>query len=104
MKFRSAQVNVDAAGTAEQIVTATTLVRSVILKALAANTGLIYVGNDGAGDVTSANGFVLDKGEVIMVKADEAAKGGDSRFDLSTLWVDADTAGDDLCALWIATE
>ena len=38
----------------------------LMVKALLANSGNIYVGNDGAGDVTSANGLELDAGEVII--------------------------------------
>jgi len=39
---------------------------ALMVKALLANTGNIFVGNDGAGDVTSANGMELDAGEVII--------------------------------------
>lgn len=39
---------------------------SLMIKALSTNTGLVYVGNDGAGDVTSANGFELDAGEAVV--------------------------------------
>lgn len=37
------------------------------IRALAANTGLIYVGNDGAGDVSSSNGYSLSAGQQIYV-------------------------------------
>lgn len=36
------------------------------VKALVANTGYIYIGNDGAGDVASTNGFELAAGDVII--------------------------------------
>jgi hypothetical protein len=39
---------------------------SLMVKALAGNTGLIYIGNDGAGDVASANGLELAAGEVAV--------------------------------------
>lgn len=38
----------------------------ILLKALPANTGLVYVGNDGAGDVSSANGLPLAAGDVVV--------------------------------------
>jgi hypothetical protein len=37
-----------------------------MVKALAANTGAMYIGNDGAGDVTSANGLELAAGDVVI--------------------------------------
>jgi hypothetical protein len=36
------------------------------VKANTANTGFIYIGNDGAGDVSSSNGFSLAAGDVII--------------------------------------
>jgi hypothetical protein len=50
------------------------------------NTGVVYVGNDGAGDVTSGNGFPLSPGQIIYVIASN----------LSELWFDAATSADEL--------
>ena len=63
------------------------LSNGVFIKALAGNTGVVYVGNDGAGAVTSANGFQLDKGDMILVQVDN----------LNKLWFDAATNGDKFC-------
>ena len=38
----------------------------LMLKALDANTGYVYIGNDGAGDVTSANGLQMAPGDVVV--------------------------------------
>ena len=38
----------------------------LLVKALTTNTGLMYVGNDGAGDVTSANGYPLAAGDQVI--------------------------------------
>lgn len=38
----------------------------LMVKALAANTGKIYIGNDGAGDVASTNGLELSAGEPVV--------------------------------------
>ena len=38
----------------------------LLVKALPTNTGLVYVGNDGAGDVTSANGYPLSAGDQVI--------------------------------------
>jgi hypothetical protein len=39
---------------------------AIMVKALPANTGSIYLGNDGAGDVDSSNGIVLAAGDVVV--------------------------------------
>jgi len=38
----------------------------LMIKALAANTGNMFIGNDGAGDVTSGNGLELGAGDVVV--------------------------------------
>lgn len=56
---------VTAAGTAEAL-GALQVNASLSVKALTTNTGLVYVGNDGAGDVASANGYPLAAGDVVV--------------------------------------
>ena len=84
----SGQIIIDTAGTAERG-SAVSLPNGVWVKALAGNTGKVYVGNDGAGDVTSSNGFELSQGNVILIQVSN----------LSDLWFDAATNGDGFC--WI---
>jgi hypothetical protein len=79
----SGQITVTTAGTAVQGPATSGI--SIAIKALANNAGLVYVGNDAAGDVTSANGFELAPGEGVVVNKS-----------LSTLWFDAATNGDKL--------
>jgi hypothetical protein len=84
----SGVIDIPTAGTAVQgtdIVTP----NGVWIKALAGNSGLTYVGNDGAGDVASTNGFELTAGDVIHVTVQN----------LNELYFDAATNGDDIC--WI---
>ena len=38
----------------------------LMIKALEANTGYVYLGNDGAGDVTSSNGLELSAGDLVV--------------------------------------
>ena len=78
----SGQITVAAAGTAVQGPATT---GNVAVKALTNNAGLVYVGNDGANDVTSANGFELAPGEGVVIDKS-----------LSVLWFDAATNGDKL--------
>ena len=40
----------------------------LLIKALTTNTGLVYIGNDGAGDVASTNGFPLAAGDVAILE------------------------------------
>ena len=61
----SGQKTVTTAGTAEALGT-TQVSAPLMIKALDTNTGKIYVGNDGSGDVSSANGLVLLANEVLL--------------------------------------
>ena len=82
----SGQITVSTAGTAvhgDDI----DLDNGVYIKALAGNTGVVYAGNDGAGDVTSANGFQLSQTELFFFPV----------ANLSDLWFDAATSGDKIC-------
>ena len=63
------------------------------VKALAANTGVIVIGNDGAGDVTIANGFQLSAGEVIVFN---------HVANLGNIWLDAAINGEGVC--WLALD
>lgn len=63
------------------------------LRADPANSGAnVYVGNDGAGDVSSANGFALSGTAMIYVEVNS----------LDALWFDADTSGDKI--QWILAQ
>lgn len=85
----SGQVTVTTAGTAVQF--SSTQLRidgPLLVGALEGNTGNVYVGNDGAGDVTSSNGFELGPGDRIVIPY---------VGDLYSLWGDAASDGDKLC-------
>lgn len=84
----SGQITVATAGTAVQG-SNVALNNGVYIKALKGNTGLVYVGNDGAGDISSANGFQLAQGEGVTIQV----------ANLSNLWFDVATNGDKFCWL-----
>ena len=65
MSAMSGQNTIAAAGTAEAVGTGL-IYGPLMVKALDANVGAVYVGNDGAGDVTSANGIILAAGDVMV--------------------------------------
>ena len=86
----SGQKTVTAAGTAEAMGSA--LIHGpLMIKALLANTNNVYIGNDGAGDVTSSNGVELDAGEVVVFNHVGS---------LANLYVDSDTNGEGVS--WIS--
>ncbi len=68
---------------------------AVIIKALPGNTGVMYIGNDGAGAVSSASGFPLMSGEYVILELEKISS-------LSSIWVDASVNGEKVA--WILTE
>jgi len=60
------------------------LTNGVFIRALSTNTGLGYVGNDGAGDVSSTTGFEMASGQTIVVQVDN----------LKQLWFDTAVSGE----------
>jgi len=63
------------------------------IKALTTNTGLVYVGNDGAADVTSANGYPLAPGDVVVIE---------EVSNLGAIFVDSAVDGEGVA--WIAAK
>lgn len=86
----SGQKAVTTAGTAVRIASSNEYCHLVSISALSGNTGSAYVGNDGAGDVTTSNGYELRKDgpPIVMVNVD-----------LYNLIVDVANNGDGIC--WI---
>ena len=96
----SLKKTVTAAGTEVPLTAAKTLARSVMIKALHANTNMIYVG---ANPVTSATGYVLDAGEVLVL--DGLEDGGNDQFiDLNEIYIDADTNGEGVTVFYFSGE
>ncbi len=88
----SGQKTVSTAGAAEAL-GAQPIGGPIAVKALAANTGVVVVGNDGAGDVTTANGFQLSAGEVVIFNHVAS---------LANILVDAAVNGEGVC--WLALD
>ena len=61
----SGQKTVTTAGTAVALGTAR-IDGPLLVKALDTNTGVVAIGNDGAGDVTVSNGLRLEAGEAVV--------------------------------------
>lgn len=81
---RSGQITVTTAGTAVSG-PASPLGREFILTPDPDNTGEVFVGNDGADDVTVDNGFVIKSGVALRVNV---------RYSLEELYFDSEQDGD----------
>jgi len=79
--FYNGQETVDSAGTAQTIAASQELQKGVLVKALAGNTGIVYVGD---ADVSASNGFELSAKEELFVPVDN----------LASVYIDAATNDD----------
>ena len=68
MSAISGRMTVTLSGTAEPLGSGVCQ-SDLMIKALISNTNVIYVGNDGAGDVASGNGVVLAAEEYIVLSS-----------------------------------
>lgn len=82
----SGQISVATAGTAVQGSDVTNPA-GFYLKAHPDNTDTVWVGNNGAGDITNLNSYPLNPGEQILV----------SVANLNQLWFDSDVNGGKIC-------
>ena len=87
MKLDAGTTTVTTAGTEVQISNTTNRVRKIQAKALAANSGITYLG---VSDVSATNGYELSAGNTIEINF--ADVGGTIAF--SSIYVDAATNGD----------
>ena len=93
MIIKAGTTTVSTSGTEVQLSNTTSRVSSIQVKALAANSGIVYFGDS---DVTTTNGYELSAGNTVSVSFADA--GGTVAF--STLYLDAASNGDK--ASWIA--
>jgi hypothetical protein len=85
----SGQKTVAAAGTA--VVLGTDECNcGVMVKALSTNSGLIFIGNDGAGDVASTNGLQLAAAAYVIFER---------VGNLGNIWIDSAVNGEGVCWL-----
>ena len=90
MIYDAGTTNVATAGSEVRISNTTNRVRWIKVKALAANSGITYLG---VSDVTASNGYELSAGNEIEISF--ADQGGTVPF--STFYVDAATNNDKVC-------
>ena len=82
-------VTVATAGTRQPLSATTTLVYSVTVQSVSANTGTQYLGDN---TVSSSNGIQVSPTDTIEIDAPAGARGVD-QFDLSKIYVDSSTDG-----------
>ena len=94
MIFDAGTTTVSTAGTEQQISNTTNRVLWIKAKALAANSGIAYIG---VSDISATNGFELSAGNSVEINFREL--GGSIEF--STIYVDTASSGDKVCWLVI---
>ena len=94
MIFDAGTTTVSTAGTEQQISNTTNRVLWLKAKALAANSGIAYIG---VSDITATNGYELSAGNAVEINFREL--GGSVAF--STIYVDTASNGDKVCWLVI---
>jgi hypothetical protein len=99
-QIRSMVVNVATAGTAVRASATDLWVKKAIVRGAAANTGNIFLGNNGAGDVEITNGLVLEPADPPVVLGDIEIGGKDDLINLKDLWVDSSVNNEKLTILY----
>jgi hypothetical protein len=84
---QSGQVTVTTAGTAVRGDSEPGILWAI--RAHPDNSGAIFIGDDGSGDVSSTTGYALDPGDGVVLR----------RASLSALWFDAENDGNIACWL-----
>ncbi len=93
---------VTTAGTRVRLVASSLLASECVIKALGANTGIIYVGGS---DVASSNGFQLAAGESVSVGQllqAGALSRGEQRLDLTDIYLDSSVNGEGVRVLYVS--
>lgn len=84
-----APINLTSAGTAQVLSATDVYCSSVVIYALAANTGVIYIGSSA---VTAANGLVLNKGDYLTLSGPDKL----IQLNLKNIYFDGGTTNDDI--------
>lgn len=101
---RSLQKTVTTAGTAEALSSTSLRVKKAWIRPLAGNTNPVFIGNDGADDVTSSNGLVLEPADPALELGDVESGGVDQKVELSSVIVDVTTNGEGVSVLYLIEE
>lgn len=95
--FKSFKKTVAAAGTRTALGTVSLQVHEVVVKALAANTGIIYLGDS---TVASSNGYELSAGQSFSVPLTMIPRTG-SVVNLTSIYIDSSVNGEGVCVAYL---
>lgn len=99
-QFKSGVVTVTTAGTAVRMSSTDLHVKKLVVRPAAANTGNIFLGNDGAGDVALGTGLEFEPADPALVIGDLEIGGKDDTFNLKDIWVDSSVSGEKLSYIY----
>lgn len=89
----SGKTTVTTAGTAVALGSQDLYGASLFIRALSGNNGVVYIGNDGAGDVASTNGYEMNASDEVLIS---------KVLNLGQIWVDAAQNGEGVT--WLVVE
>jgi hypothetical protein len=99
-QFKSGVVTVTTAGTAVRMSSTDLYVKKLIVRPAAANTGNIFLGNDGAGDVAIGTGLEFEPADPAITLGDLEINGREDSFNLKDLFVDSSVNGEKLSYIY----
>ena len=99
-EFKSLVVTVTTAGTEVRVSSTDLFVKKLIVRSAAANTGNMFIGNDGAGAVAITSGLALEPADPPLVIGDLEIGGKDDYINLKDMWVDSSVNGEKLTILY----
>lgn len=99
-QFRSGVITVTTAGSEVQMSTTDLFVKKLIVRPAAANTGNIFLGNNGSGAVALGSGLELEPADPALVIGDLEISGKDDSINLKDMWVDSSVNGEKLSYIY----
>lgn len=99
-QFKSGVITVTTAGTEVRFSSTDLFVKKLIVRPAAANTGNIFLGNDGAGAVAITSGLAMEPADPPLVIGDLEIGGRDDTFNLKDLWIDSSVNGEKLTYIY----
>lgn len=99
-QFKSGVVTVTTAGTEVQMSTTDLFVKKLIVRPAAANTGNIFLGNNGSGAVALGSGLEFEPADPALVIDGIDIDGRSDSFNLKDMWVDSSVNGEKLSYIY----
>lgn len=97
LKPKAFRKTITTAGTRERLTTADRSIPAVVIQALTANTGIVYVGDS---EVSATNGLELSAGDSITLENDDLGN-ADAKISLKDIWLDVSISTDGVVAFYL---